>query len=70
MQLAACRAVPLCGESRLIGSKLIFKGAVELQLLVQEAGRRAERLPGEPPLSQIMEVPGLGEVASAAWRWS
>lgn len=61
VQLAACRAVPLCGESRLIGSKLIFKGAVELQLLVQEAGGGLTACRENLPFSQIMEVPGLGE---------
>ena len=61
VQLAACRAVPLCGESRLIGSKLIFKGAVELQLLVQEAGGGLNACRENLPFSQIMEVPGLGE---------
>ena len=50
VQLAACRAVPLCGESRLIGSKLIFKGAGGLCTAEYEL-----------PFSQIMEVPGLGE---------
>lgn len=70
VQLAACRAVPLCGESRLIGSKLIFKGSVELQLLVQEAGGGLTACRENLPFSQIMEVPGLGEGASAAWRWN
>ena len=38
MEVMACQAQPVCGECKLIGSKLIFKGTVELQLLVQEAG--------------------------------
>ena len=37
-QLLASRVQPVCTESKLIGSKLIFKGMVELSLLLQEPG--------------------------------
>ena len=60
-QLLACRAVPLCGECKLIGTKLIFKGAVELQLLMQEAGGGLTSYHESMPFSQVMEVPGVGE---------
>ena len=60
-QLLAVQATPICAESKLIGSKLIFKGAVELQLLVQEAGGGLNACRENLPFSQIMEVPGLGE---------
>ena len=35
-QLMALRVQPVCGESKLIGGKLVFKGAVETDLLLQE----------------------------------
>ena len=60
-QLLACRAVPLCGECKLIGTKLIFKGAVELQILMQEAGGGLTSYHESMPFSQVMEVPGVGE---------
>lgn len=60
-QLLACRAVPLCGECKLIGTKLIFKGTVELQLLMQEAGGGLTSYHESMPFSQVMEVPGVGE---------
>lgn len=57
VQLLSARVHPICTESRLIGNKLIFKGAAELYLLCQEAGSLTtvhETL----NFSQIMEVPG------------
>lgn len=60
-QLLSCRALPVCAESKLIGSKLIFKGSVELQLLMQEADGALTPCRESLPFSQIMEVPGVGE---------
>ena len=60
-QLLCCRAIPLCGESKLIGNKLIVKGSVELQLLMQEAGGTFTPYHESMPFSQVMEVPGVGE---------
>lgn len=61
MEVMACQAQPVCGECKLIGSKLIFKGTVELQLLVQEAGGALTPYRESMPFSQVMEIPGVGE---------
>lgn len=61
MEVLSCQAQPVCGECKLIGSKLIFKGTVELQLLVQEAGGALTPYRESMPFSQVMEVPGMGE---------
>lgn len=60
-QLMALRAQPICTESKLIGSKLIFKGAVELSMLLQEAGGNLVSSHESLPFSQVMEVSGAGE---------
>ena len=60
-RLLCCRAVPLCGECKLIGTKLIFKGTVELQLLLQEAEGALTACHESMPFSQVMEIPGVGE---------
>ena len=60
-RLLSCRALPLCGESKLIGTKLIFKGTLELQLLLGEAGGALTACHESMPFSQVMEVPGVGE---------
>lgn len=59
--LLAVRAQPVCTESKLIGSKLIFKGMVELYLLLQEAGGALSAAHESMPFSQIVEVAGAGE---------
>ncbi len=59
--LLAVRAQPVCTESKLIGSKLIFKGMVELYLLLQEAGGGLSASHESLPFSQIIEVAGAGE---------
>lgn len=61
MMVLACQAQPVCGECKLIGSKLIVKGSVELQLLVQESGGVLTPYRESMPFSQVMEVPGVGE---------
>ena len=58
--LLAVRAQPVCSESKLIGSKLIFKGMVELYLLLQEAGGGLSAVHESMPFSQIIEVAGAG----------
>lgn len=60
-QLLAARAQPVCAESKLIGSKLIFKGMIELHLLLQEPGGGLSSSHESLPFSQIMEVVGAGE---------
>ena len=62
-RLLASQARPVCTESKLIGAKLIFKGVVELDLLLQdgEGGLTASR--ESLPFSQILEAAGAGEEA-------
>ena len=60
-QLLAVRAQPQCSERKLIGSKLIFKGMVELDLLLQEAGGALAASRQTLPFSQIQEISGAGE---------
>ena len=59
--LLAVRAQPVCTESKLIGSKLIFKGMVELYLLLQEMEGGLSAAHESMPFSQIIEVTGAGE---------
>ena len=60
-QLLAARAQPVCSERKLIGNKLIFKGMVELHLLLQEPGGGLTASHQALPFSQIMETAGAGE---------
>lgn len=60
-QLLTVRAQPVCSESKLIGSKLIFKGMIELHLLLQEPGGALTSSHESLPFSQIMEIVGAGE---------
>ncbi|MGE4275800.1 MAG: SPOCS domain-containing protein [Lawsonibacter sp.] len=60
-QVLAIRAEPLCTEHKLIGSKLIFKGTVDLHLLLQESSGSLSSSHESLPFSQIMEVPGAEE---------
>lgn len=60
-QLLALRAQPICTEGKLIGSKLIFKGMVELNMLLLEPEGGLSSAHESLPFSQIMEVAGAGE---------
>ncbi len=60
-QVLAIRVEPVCSESKLIGSKLIFKGAVEVYLLLQEPGGTLTTSHESMPFSQIMEAAGAAE---------
>ena len=75
-QLLALRVQPVCGECRLIGGKLIFKGAVETDLLLQEQDGALSASHESLPFSQVMEVTGAGEDADcqvgvevSAFQW-
>ena len=59
--LLSTRVQPVCSESKLIGSKLIFKGMVEVDLLLQEAGGTLSAAHESMPFSQIIETAGAGE---------
>ena len=50
-----------CGEAKVIGSKLIFKGEAQLQVLYRAEGGVLCPAEFELPFSQIMEVNGAGE---------
>ena len=60
-ELLKCRASVRCKESKVIGSKLIFKGETQLQLLYRSAAGALCTAEFELPFSQIMEVTGAGE---------
>lgn len=60
-QVLTSRVQPVCTESKLIGTKLIFKGVVELFLLLQEPGGGLNTSHESLPFSQILEVTGAGE---------
>lgn len=55
-----------CNESKIIGSKLIFKGEATLYLLYLDTAGSISSAEFELPFSQIMEVVGVGEDADAA----
>ena len=52
-----------CGEAKVIGSKLIFKGSARLQVLYRCADGGLSTGEFELPISQLMEVSGAGEEA-------
>ena len=67
-ELLSLRGEPSCEESRLIGSKLIFKGSVELHALLRDADGTLRTARESMPFSQIIEVPGAGEDAECEVR--
>ena len=60
-QIMAIWAQPVCTESKLIGTKLIFKGTAEVRMLLQEPGGSMFASRESLPFSQIMEISGSGE---------
>ncbi|MBR4098968.1 MAG: DUF3794 domain-containing protein [Clostridium sp.] len=60
-QIMAIWVQPICTESKLIGTKLIFKGVAEVRILLQESGGGMSATRESLPFSQIMEVAGAGE---------
>lgn len=63
-ELLRLRPTACCNEARLIGSKLVFKGTVSLQLLLQTEDGNYTTSAFDLPLSQMMESGGAGEGAS------
>ena len=61
VEILSCRGTALCGESRLIGSKLIFKGSIDLQLLLQDGSGGLTAHQESLAFSQVMEAAGAGE---------
>lgn len=65
-ELLKVRTDLVCGESKIIGRKLIFKGEATLQLLYRAAGGQVCPASFELPFSQIMEVSEVEEEADCA----
>ena len=63
-ELLKCRSEVYCGESKVIGNKLIFKGGVTLQLLCRGMDATVFQTSFELPFSQIMEAAVTGDGAS------
>lgn len=66
--LLSTRALATCTESRLIGSKLIFKGTAEVCMLLQESGGLLSSERESLPFSQILEIPGAQEDCDCSVR--
>lgn len=63
-EVLKCRGEVYCGEAKIIGNKLIFKGGVTLQLLCRGTDASVFPISFELPFSQIMEAAVTGEGAS------
>ena len=66
--LLASRAEVSCSECRLIGSKLIFKGKTDVELLLLSPDGSLEHRSESFPVSQILEAKGTGESGSGSIR--
>ena len=64
-QLLSCRGTAVCGENRLIGGKLIFKGSVNLRMLFLNGNGELLSYQEALPFSQVMEVTDVGEDSAA-----
>ena len=62
-ELLKSRIDLVCNESKIIGNKLIFKASANVQLLYRGEDAGLYSAGYELPLSQIMEVTGVGEGA-------
>ena len=62
-ELLKTRAYLRCGETKVIGNKLIFKGETTLQLLCRASDGALFPAEFQLPFSQIMEISGAGEEA-------
>lgn len=60
-EIMSSRVQLICNESKLIGSKLIFKGEAAVQVFYRPAGGGLDTADFLLPISQIMEVSGVGE---------
>ncbi|NCB63473.1 MAG: DUF3794 domain-containing protein, partial [Clostridia bacterium] len=63
-ELLKSRVDLVCNESKIIGSKLIFKGQANLQLVYRDPSDALCTADFELPFSQIMEVSGVEEEAA------
>ena len=62
-ELLTSQVCPTVTETKIVGSKLIFKGLFHVSLLYRTADGRCCSASGELPFSQIMEVEGAAEGA-------
>ena len=63
VELLKSRVCLSCGESKIIGNKLIFKGSANVELFYRGEDNGIYSTKGELPFSQIMEVSGVAEEA-------
>ncbi len=63
-EILSCRGESTCTESKVIGSKLIFKGKTDITLLIQAEDGTLERRSESFPFSQILEAKGSGDATS------
>lgn len=68
-EVIALLAQPCGGESKLIGSKLLLKGTVEVEVLLRDGGGTLKTVRQSMNFSQIMEVPEAGENNSCQVRF-
>ncbi len=61
--ILSSRAGLRCGDTKVIGSKLIFKGEASVQVLYRPVGGGMDVADFTLPISQITEVTGVGENA-------
>lgn len=62
-QLLKSNVLLTCGEARVIGSKMIFKGEASISILYQSMENTLASIDYVLPFSQLMEVSGAGENA-------
>ena len=67
-ELLASRVCSCVTESKVVGSKLIFKGVFSISLLYRGVNGTYDTASSELPFSQIMEVEGAAEGCLAALR--
>lgn len=69
-ELLAVRVRPCGSENKLIGSKLLLKGEVELELLLRNGDGPLKTLRQNMSFSQIIEVPEAGENCDCQVRFA
>ena len=67
-EILAGRCTPLVGDCKLLGGKLLVKGAFSLSVLYRTAGGKCCSAAGELPFSQILELGGEEPEAAAEVR--
>lgn len=65
-EILCSRVTPTVTETKIVGSKLIFKSVFTVSLLYRQEDGQCASFTGELPFSQIMEVEGAAEGAAAS----